>query len=115
MAEEMMTKAAAMRGDGQMTMVEQAAKAIYSAWAAENEVTHTWDELTEAVAVSPADAAPTLHRMHRLAFAEARAALEAVREPTDFVLAAAHRNNHPRDIETWQTMIDAALSEADHG
>lgn len=39
----------------------------------------------------------------------ARVAVEAMREPTEMMLSAAHRNNHPRDIETWQTMIDEAI------
>jgi hypothetical protein len=37
------------------------------------------------------------------------AAIEAMREPTQDMVFAANRNNHPRDIETYQTMIDAAL------
>lgn len=32
------------------------------------------------------------------------------REPTDEMLSAAHRNNHPRDIDTWRTMIAASSS-----
>ena len=40
----------------------------------------------------------------------ARAAIEAMREPTEAMLAAGRRNNHPRDEETWRTMIDAALA-----
>jgi hypothetical protein len=43
--------------------------------------------------------------------AQARAAIEAMREPTPGMVGAANRNNHPRDIDTWQTMIDAALGE----
>lgn len=39
----------------------------------------------------------------------ARAAIEAMRRPTDEMVAAANRNNHPRDIDTWRTMIDEAL------
>jgi hypothetical protein len=31
------------------------------------------------------------------------------------MIAAANRNNHPRDEETWRTMIDAALSEQSSG
>lgn len=41
----------------------------------------------------------------------ARAAIEAMREPTRDMISAANRNNHPRDIDTWQTMIDAALGK----
>jgi hypothetical protein len=40
----------------------------------------------------------------------ARAVIEAIREPTQDMVAAANRNNHPRDIDTWRTMIDAALA-----
>jgi hypothetical protein len=39
----------------------------------------------------------------------ARAAIEAMREPTDQMVGAANRNNHPRDVDTWRTMIDEAL------
>lgn len=39
----------------------------------------------------------------------ARAAIEEMRDPSRKMLDAAHRNNHPRDIDTWQTMIDEAL------
>lgn len=39
----------------------------------------------------------------------ARAAIAAMREPTEAMVAEARRNNHPRDEETWRTMIDAAL------
>jgi hypothetical protein len=45
------------------------------------------------------------------AFAEARAAIKAMREPTSGMLARARRLNHPRDEETWREMIDAALVE----
>jgi hypothetical protein len=41
----------------------------------------------------------------------ARVAIEAMREPTEAMIAAALRNNHPRDVETWRTMIDAALGD----
>lgn len=41
----------------------------------------------------------------------ARAAIEAMREPTEAMLSIARRNNHPRDEETWRTMIDAALKD----
>lgn len=39
----------------------------------------------------------------------ARAAIKAMREPTCEMVAAANRNNHPRDVDTWRTMIDATL------
>jgi hypothetical protein len=38
-----------------------------------------------------------------------RAAIEAMREPSVAMIAAANRLNHPRDEEVWRTMIDAAL------
>lgn len=90
------TKAAAMPNTGRLTMVERVATALYDA---------TPFKETEGGLDVQSD---TYQRMCRLL---ARAAIQAMREPTDFVLAAAHRNNHPRDIETWQTMIDAALAE----
>lgn len=39
----------------------------------------------------------------------ARAAIAAMREPTEAMIGAANRNNHPRDIDTWKTMVDEAL------
>lgn len=56
----------------------------------------SWEETTELQ-----------KQFHRML---ARSAIEAMREPTVAMLVAARRNNHPRDGETWQTMIDAALS-----
>lgn len=41
----------------------------------------------------------------------ARAAVLAMREPSPGMISAANRNNHPRDIDTWRTMIDTALRE----
>ena len=41
----------------------------------------------------------------------ARAVLSGMREPTGAMVDAANRNNHPRDIDTWRTMIDAAFKE----
>lgn len=61
---------------------------------------------------------------HRIGEADALsivAALEAAgfvivpRTPTAAMLAVAHRNNHPRDSETWTTMVDAALTEITNG
>lgn len=51
--------------------------------------------------------APDLHDRYLVT---ARAAVEAMREPTTAMVAAAERNNHPRDIETWRTMIGEALA-----
>lgn len=31
-------------------------------------------------------------------------------EPTEEMIAAARRNNHPRDVDTWNTMLSAAPS-----
>lgn len=42
-----------------------------------------------------------------------RFALEALREPTDEMIAAANRLNHPSDGEIWQAMIDNVLKDGD--
>jgi len=42
---------------------------------------------------------------------DARAAIAALREPTEAMTAAANRLNHPRDEEVWRTMIDEALRQ----
>lgn len=41
----------------------------------------------------------------------ARAAIAAMREPTEAMLAASGRLNHPRDAEIWRAMIDAVLAD----
>jgi len=51
------------------------------------------------------------HTMDIWLEAFAQEAIKALREPTEAMVAAAGRYNHPRDIETWQTMIDEALKE----
>lgn len=50
--------------------------------------------------------------LHIKYLATARAAIAAMREPTQGMVAAANRNNHPRDTDTWRTMIDAAIEKA---
>lgn len=42
--------------------------------------------------------------------AEARAVIEAMREPTNAMMLAAHQLEHPVFDDIWETMIDAALS-----
>jgi hypothetical protein len=56
-----------------------------------------------AIAISGAPFASAASRR------KAIAAIEAMREPTPAMLGAANRNNHPRDEDTWNTMIDEAL------
>ena len=51
--------------------------------------------------------ADKLHAKYRKT---AQAAIVAMREPTRDMVAAANRNNHPRNIDTWRIMIDAALA-----
>ena len=41
----------------------------------------------------------------------ARAAIAAMREPTQTMVYTANRLNHPRDDEVWRTMIDTALEQ----
>ena len=57
-----------------------------------------------------ADGPGVLRQSWRAYVPMARAAIEAMREPTELMVAAANRNNHPRDVDTWRTMIDAALN-----
>jgi hypothetical protein len=45
---------------------------------------------------------------------DARAGIEEMRTPTQEMLAAANRLNHPRDFDVWQTMIDEALKPEIH-
>ena len=57
--------------------------------------------------------APRNTALSKVAIALARAAIEAMREPTKRMVAASGRFNHARDEEIWRAMIDAALDPAD--
>lgn len=100
-------------------MVERVARAIFGAWATDVGSSHSWEELEQATVVASEVEAPTLHQMHRQAYAEARAAIEAMREPTEAMKLAGEVpliNSGPQD-DAWslssaayRVMIDAALA-----
>jgi hypothetical protein len=76
-------------------------------------------ETIERVAQAILDSATPYHdkASHRAALmAQARAAIEAMREPTDEMCKAAGEDRGPDDhwppCTTWQMMIDAALKES---
>jgi len=53
------------------------------------------------------------HTLPRSLYADARAAIAAMREPTDAQLFAVASHPHDRDClkQDWQAMIDAALED----
>lgn len=82
-------------------MVEKVAKAIYAEWAREAGKTESWDDL---VCLG--------HSYAELARREARAAIEAMREPTKAMDDVGRDHNYSRyATAAWQAMIDEALSE----
>ena len=101
-----------------MSKIEEVAKAIYETWAADGNSEATWDELLR---MQKQDGYPTAKTMYALAFKEARAAIEAMRTPSIFMLRRADNaiisderfesGPYESDKFTWETMIDAALSE----
>ena len=102
------------------SMIERVARAIYETWAQEKGAEADWPLVCEAVATTNEQEFPALHETYSLAINEARAAIEAMREPTDAMVDAGFdagddtvqgysENADPQD--TWQAMIDAALNE----
>lgn len=106
-----------------MSKVEEVAKAIFEAWAKEEGSDATWSEVCEMVGQ---DGYVNAKKWHRMAFAEARAAIRAMRGPTkamkeagfDAVLGSVDALPcGPIEIQsdagsyTWHAMIDEALRE----
>jgi hypothetical protein len=102
-------------------MIERVARAIFETWAADGNSDVTWAELLK---MRDGDGYQEGKRMYALAIKEARAAIEAMREPTKPMVDAAVRDtlegpgisafrNWPdREAYRYGLMIDAALSEA---
>ncbi len=68
------------------TMIERVARAIYETWKAAGSTTVTWEELLQ---MQEEDGYLAANKMYALALAEARAALEAMKEPTEAMEEAA--------------------------
>lgn len=91
-----------------MSKVEEVARAIFTTWADENGVSETWEEIVELG-----------HPYVDLAYAEARAAIEAMREPTVAMHMAAVAGYTARDgrcrpaalRDAYDAWIGAALYE----
>jgi hypothetical protein len=87
-------------------MVERVAQAIYEKWAANRSVPETWAEVSRLG-----------HSIAREARDEARAAIEAMREPTVEMLVAAQedwmcvRAAEERGDFIWRAMINTALEQ----
>lgn len=66
-------------------IVEKVARAIYEAFCEAEGIDATWEELRR---MNAADGYATAKKWHRLAFVEARAAIEALRDPTEAMIVA---------------------------
>jgi hypothetical protein len=76
-----------------MTMIERVARATHNH---SREHANSWDELL-----------PYYHNKYRQ---DARAAIAAMREPTEAMINAGDRTDHDVEAATvWQAMIDEAL------
>lgn len=83
-------------------MVERVARAIYETWARNRSVTEPWDEVRRLG-----------HSIAEEAMSEARAAIEAMREPTDEQRNAYYELSHRTETMSdahWERAIDAILS-----
>ncbi len=94
-----------------MTMIERVARAIYETWAQEKGAEADWPLVCEAVATTNEQEFPALHATYSLALNEARAAIEAMREPTDAMVDAGEGTMCPHAACIFTDMIDAALNE----
>lgn len=95
-------------------MVERVARAIFEAWAAEESAASTWGDVCQRAK----DGYPHAQKWHRMAISEARAAIEAMREPTAEMEAAGMKVDDELLVPPpgfyvakpiYQAMIDAAL------
>lgn len=97
------------------SMIERVARAIYETWAQEKGAEADWPLVCEAAATTNEQEFPLLHETYSLALKEARAAIEAMREPTDAMAdtAWAEIGEHgDADVAViYANMIDAALNE----
>ena len=83
-----------------MTMIEKVARAIYAS--------HPFNDNHDSPHPGFDGLTPD---WRETLFANARAALEAMREPTPEMLAAFVDGDDPGYTADWQAMIDAALTE----
>jgi hypothetical protein len=82
-------------------MIERVARAIYETWAQRTGLGESWDEIVRLN-----------HSFVGLAHAEARAAIEAMREPTAAMIDAAYevQSGERMPEVTWDVMIVAAIN-----
>lgn len=111
------------------TMVERVARAIYDAAAKHEGTGKTWDDLLALIGKNDRRFAK---EAYECVLAEARAAIEAMREPTPAMIRARWPTYHPwgqnapppeerqgmfdemaeKTTVIWRTMLDAALAPA---
>lgn len=92
-----------------MSKIEEVAKAIYDTWAQKKGAEADWQLVCDAAATTSEKEFPALHETYNLAFKEARAAIEAMREPTDAMVDAGQWQIDP--VSLYQSFINAALLE----
>ena len=92
-----------------MTMIERVARAIFEAWAREEGSAVTWDQIVE---YNGRPGYLNASNFYRLATAEARAAIEAMREPTEAMVTARFNVLGQGGKAEWEAMIDEALVES---
>lgn len=87
----------------EMSMVEKVARAIYIEWSRDAGKEESWEELVQHG-----------HSFVDLARREARAAIEAMKDPTIEMMKQArahHEGEHYLPHSLFNSMIDAALNE----
>ena len=91
-------------------MVDRVAKAIYGVVAPQMGLDDSWEGLADWAKM---DGYPHASHLHELMLAEARAAIEAMREPTQAMNEAGdlHAVSFGLAAEVWAAMIDTALSD----
>jgi len=92
-------------------MIERVAKAIFETWAEAEGSETTWDALVQMQSM---DGYANSKKHYKMAFDEARAAIDAMRGPTDDMESAGWEQlpDHPDEwspISAYERMIDAAL------
>lgn len=85
-------------------MIERVARAIFETYGKEEGLDGGWDDVLSAAEIG----APIATRWRDLAFKEARAAIEAMREPTTEMLDLGPPEPY-MDNDTWARMIGGAL------
>lgn len=88
------------------SMVERVARAIFETWAADGNSDATWEEL---LLMQTKDGYAEGKKIYGLALKEARAAIDAMYEPTDAMIDAGQWQVDP--VSLYKSFVTAALNE----